>query len=177
MNDGQRLKDEGMKSYRDGRYEDAAAKFAEAQQAFVTANDQPAAAEALNNQGVCWRQAAKWDEAVAAFDEARAMFQTSGDKSGEGQVVGNLAALAESKNEKDRAAELYQEAIALFEEVGAKDLAKDTYTALSRLRLKQGNVMGAVNAFDAGLEQMDKPTLMQRVARKILRGPGKVIGG
>lgn len=62
--DAKALKDEGLKLYRDGRYEEAAAKFAEAQLAFVTAGDQKEAAECVNNRGVCFRQAAKFDEAT-----------------------------------------------------------------------------------------------------------------
>jgi tetratricopeptide (TPR) repeat protein len=106
--DGNSLKEAGTKLYRDGQYEEAAAKFAEAQQAFVAADDRLSAAEAANNRGVCWRQAAKWDEATAALDEARGLFQALNDLKGEGQVVGNMAALAESQGQKDRAVELYQ---------------------------------------------------------------------
>ena len=164
------LKDEGTQLYRDGRYEEAAAKFAEAGQAFAADGKQREAAECVNNRAVCWRQAANWDEATAAFDEARAIFQSLNDPVGEGQVVGNTAALADSRGDKQRAAELYHEAIDLFTQAGAKDYAKDTYTALSRLKLSQRDVAGAMTAFDAGLEQLDKPNLIEKMARKILRG-------
>jgi tetratricopeptide (TPR) repeat protein len=85
-------------------------------------------------------------------------------------VVGNLAALVESQGDKQHAAELYQEAIDLFTKAGAKDYAKDTYTALSKLKLKQRDVVGAMTAFDSGLEQLDKPNLIERMARKIIGG-------
>ncbi len=173
MSDGQSLQDEGLKLYRNGQYEEAAAKFLEAQQAYSVANDQPNAAERANDRGVCWRQAAKWDEATAAFTEARSMFQALNDAKGEGQVVGNLAALADSQNDKDHAAELYLEAIDLLEKAGAKDLAKDTYTALSRLRLKRRDFMGAIGAYDAGIDEIEKPSVMQRVVRRILGGSSK----
>jgi Flp pilus assembly protein TadD len=173
MSDGKALHEEGLKLYRDGQYEAAAAKFAEAQQAYVAATDQPNAAESANNRGVCWRQAAKWDEATAAFTEARSIFQALSDAKGEGQVVGNLGALADSQGDKDRAADLYLESIDLLEKAGAKDLAKDSYTALSRLRLKRRDVMGAISAYDAGLEEIEKPNIMQRMVRKILGGSSK----
>jgi tetratricopeptide (TPR) repeat protein len=173
MSDEKNLQDAGLKLYRDGQYEEAAAKFIEAQQAYGAANDQVNAAECANNRGVCWRQAAKWDEATAAFTEARSMFQALSDVKGEGQVVGNLAALADSQNDKDRAADLYLESIDLLEKAGAKDLAKDSYTALSRLRLKRRDFMGAIGAYDAGLDEIDKPNVMQRVVRRILGGSSK----
>jgi hypothetical protein len=38
------------------------------------------------------------------------------------------------------------------------------------LKLKQRDVVGAMTAFDAGLEQLDKPNLIERMARKIIGG-------
>ncbi|HZY41520.1 MAG TPA: tetratricopeptide repeat protein, partial [Anaerolineae bacterium] len=122
------------------------------------------------NRGVCWRQAAKFDESIAAFEEARTAFQALNDSMGEGQVVGNLAALAESKGEVKPALELYQQAADIFEKLNAQAYVKDTYTAMSKLKLKQRDFMGAIASFDVGLEQLDKPNLMERMARKILGG-------
>ncbi len=170
MSNATAVKEEGLKLYRASRYEEAAAKFAEAQQLFAGEGNQKEFAECANNRGVCWRQAAKFEEATAAFEEARPLFQGLGDAVGEGQVVGNLAALVESQGDKQHAAELYQEAIDLFTRAGAKDYAKDTYTALSKLKLKQRDVVGAMTAFDSGLEQLDKPNLIERMARKIIGG-------
>lgn len=164
------VKEEGLKLYRAGRYEEAAAKFAEAQLGFANEGNHKEVAECANNRGVCWRQAAKFEEAIAAFEEARPLFQGLNDLVGEGQVVGNLAAVVESQGDKQRAAELFQEAIDLFTQAGAKDYAKDTYTALSKLKLKQRDVVGAMTAFDSGLEQLDKPNLIERMARKIIGG-------
>ena len=170
MSDATTIKDEGLKLYRAGRYEDAAAKFVEAQQAFANEGNPKEVAECANNRGVCWRQAARFDEATAAFEEARPLFQGLNDLVGEGQVVGNLAASVESQGDKQRAGELYLEAIDLFTKAGAKDYAKDTFTALSKLKLKQRDVVGAMTAFDSGLEQLDKPNLIERMARKIIGG-------
>jgi tetratricopeptide (TPR) repeat protein len=170
MSDAPAVKEEGLKLYRAGRYEDAAAKFAEAQLLFANAGNAREVAECANNRGVCWRQAAKFEEATAAFEEARPLFQSFNDLVGEGQVVGNLAAVVESQGDKQHAAALYQEAIDLFTRAGAKDFARDTYTALSKIKLKQRDVVGAMTAFDAGLEQLDKPNLIERMARKIIGG-------
>ncbi len=170
MSTAKDTKEEGLKLYRAGRYEDAAAKFAEAQVLFAGEGTSKEVAECANNRGVCWRQAAKFEEATAAFEEARPLFQALTDPLGEGQVVGNLAALVDSQGDKQHAAELYLEAIDLFNLAGAKDYVKDTYTALSKLKLKQRDVVGAMTAFDSGLEQLDKPNLIERMARKIIGG-------
>ncbi len=168
--DAKQIKDEGLKLYREGRYEDAAAKFAEAQPAFMAEGNAKEAAECANNRGVCWRQAAKFDEATAAFEEARAAFQGSNDLMGEAQVLGNLAALADSRDDGKQALDLYQQAVEIFEKLNAQDYVKDTYTAISKLKLKQRDFMGAIASFDAGLEQLDNPNLVERMARKILGG-------
>jgi tetratricopeptide (TPR) repeat protein len=170
MSNATAIKEEGLYLFRAGRYEEAAAKFVEAQQSYAGEGNQKEFAECANNRGVCWRQAAKFEEAAAAFEEARPLFQSLDDAVGEGQVAGNLAALVESQGDMQHAAELYLEAIDLFNKAGAKDYAKDTYTALSKLKLKQRDVVGAMTAFDSGLEQLDKPNVIERMARKIIGG-------
>ncbi|HJW83552.1 MAG TPA: hypothetical protein VJ754_04540 [Anaerolineae bacterium] len=177
MANGAAFDAEGMTLYRAGRFEDAAARFAEAQAAFGAAGNLKAAAEAANNQGMAWRQAARWNEAAAAFQEARRMFQSLANGSGEGQVVGNLAALADSAGDAGQAAAYYSEAIGLLESAGEHDLAQTTYTALSRLKLKHGDWLGAIHAFEVGLAQLEHPTVAQRLARKLLDTPRKLTGG
>ncbi len=164
------LKEDGLKLYRDGRYEAAAAKFVEAQQAFAAEGNAKEAAECSNNRGVCWRQAARFDEAAAAFEEARAAFQALNDSMGEAQVLGNLAALADSRGDAQQALDWYQQAVERFEQLNAQAYVKDTYTAISKLKLKQRDFMGAITSFDASLEQLDNPNLVERMARKILGG-------
>ena len=61
-------------------------------------------------------------------------------------------------------------AVEIFEKLNAQDYVKDTYTAISKLKLKQRDFMGAITSFDAGLEQLDNPNLVERMARKILGG-------
>jgi tetratricopeptide (TPR) repeat protein len=89
---------------------------------------------------------------------------------GEAQVLGNLAALADSKGDGKQALELYQQAVEIFEKLDAQDYVKDTYIAISKLKLKQRDFMGAIASFDVGLEQLDNPNLVERMARKILGG-------
>ena len=174
---GEALRDEGMRLYREERFEEAAAKFADAQAVFAGDGRLKDAAEQANNRGQSWRQAARWDESLAAFEEARAAFHALGDAAREGQVVGNLGALADAQGRLDQASAHYLEAIDLLESAGEPDLAQATYTALSRLNLKRGNWLGAIGAFESGLAQVKKPGLAQRAARRLLDMPRKLIGG
>lgn len=167
----------GMQLYREGRFEEAAAQFAEAQAGFSAEGNVKDMAEAANNRGVCWRQAARWEEARAAFSEARAVFQSIQNVSGEGQVVGNLGALVDSQGQHAEAAALYEEAIQLLESAGERDLARATYTALSRLKMKQGNWLGALDAYETGLARVEHPSIVQRALKRLLGTPKKLSGG
>lgn len=171
------LNKQGMKLYREERYEEAARAFADAQVAFAAEGKVKDTAESANNRGVCWRQVGHWEEAHNAFSEAREGFRSINDVAGEGQVVGNFGALLDSEGEPKQAAAYYEEAIKLLESTDEHDLAQATYSALSRLRLKQGNWVGAINAFESGLAQAERPNVVLRVVRKILGVPRKMIGG
>jgi tetratricopeptide (TPR) repeat protein len=172
-----KLKDKGMEHYRAGRFEDALAAFAQAQQAFLAEGDTRQAAEMANDRGVAARQAAHFDEAEGAFADARKLFEALGDRRAQGQVVGNLGTLAESRDQNERAAALYKEAITLFDEVGAADLSGETWRALSRLRMKQGKWFAALGAYDAGLQDVQHLTSTQRLLRRLTRVTQRLMGG
>ena len=135
------------------------------------------AAESANDRGVAARQAARFDEAETAFADARRLFVEAGDQTAQGQVIGNLAALAESRNQNDQAASLYKEAIVLFEAAGATDLEAETWRALSRLRMKQGQWFAALGAYDAGLTGVRHLTPAQRMLRRLLKTSRRLLGG
>ena len=171
------LKNQGLEHYRAGRFEDAIAAFLQAQQAFLAESNVQQAAESANDRGVAARQAARFDEAEAAFADARRLFAESGDQTAQGQVVGNLGALAESRDQNDQAASFYREAIALFEAAGAADLEAETWRALSRLRMKQGQWFAALGAYDAGLTGVKHLTLTQQMLRRLLKTSRRLLGG
>ena len=177
MTKAKELKNLGLEHYRAGRFEDAIAVFAQAQQAFLADADMKQAAETANDRGVAARQAARFDEAEAAFADARRLFAELGDRTAQGQVVGNLGALADSRNQNDQAASLYKEAIALFEAAGAADLEAETWRALSRLRMKQGQWFAALGAYDAGLTGVKHLTPTQRMLRRLLKTSRRLLSG
>ena len=163
------LKNKGLQHYQAGRFEEALAAFAQAQQACLAIGDTRQAAETANDRGVAARQAAHFDEAEAAFNEASKLFEELGDRLSQGQVIGNLGALAESRNQNEQAAALYKEAIALFDEVGAANLSGETWRALSRLRMKQRKWFAALGAYDAGLQDIEHLTPTQHLLRRLMQ--------
>ena len=171
------LKKKGMEHYRAGRFEDAAAAFTHAQQAFLAEGNPQQAAETANNWGVAARQAARFEEAEAAFAKASELFDELGDRLSQGQVIGNLGALSESRNQNKQAAAFYTQAIVLFDKVGAADLSAQTWRALSRLRMKQGKWFAALGAYDAGLQDVKHLTPIQRLLRRLIRVSQRLMSG
>jgi len=171
------LKNKGIEHYRAGKFEEAIAAFAQAQQAFLAKGDVEQAAECANNRGVAARQAARLDEAETAFTEARQLFEKLGDPKSQGMVAGNLGALAESRDQREQAVTLYKEAIQLFESAGAADLSAETWRALSRLRMKQGQWFAALGAYDTSLDNVRHPTATQRTLRSLLKLSRRLMGG
>jgi tetratricopeptide (TPR) repeat protein len=105
------------------------------------------------------------------------LFEQVGDHKSQGMVVGNLGALAESRNRNEQAVALYKQAIALFEVAGEADLAGETWRALSRLRMKQGQWFAALGAYDAGLAGVKHLTPTQRMLRRLLKTSRRLMGG
>ena len=171
------LKKKGMEHYRAGRFEDAVAAFAHAQQAFLAEGNPQQAAETANDRGVAARQAAHFELAEAAFTEARKLFDDSGDRLSQGQVIGNLGALSESRNQNEQAAAFYTQAIALFDEAGAANLSAETWRALSRLRMKQGKWFAALGAYDAGLQDIKHLSPTQRLLLRLIGVSRQLMGG
>ncbi len=169
MPTGLELKNKGLEQYRAGRFQEAIAAFAQAQQAFIAEGDRAQAAECANDRGVAARQAARWEEAETAFVEARKLFEELGDRKGQGQVMGNLGALAESRHQSKAAATFYQRAIELFDGIGETDLASETWRALSRLQMRQGKWFAALAAYDAGLTGVKRLTPTQRLLRRLMK--------
>jgi len=170
------VKSKGLEHYGAGRFEEAIAAFAQAQQVFLTQGDMVQAAECANNRGVAARQATRLDESEAAFTDARQLFEKLGDRKSQGMVVGNLGALAESRNQHDRAVAFYKEALELFEAAGAADLSAETWRALSRTRMKQGQWFAALGAYDASLDSVRHPSAVQRALHSLFRVSRRLMG-
>ena len=86
----QDLKAEGLRLFQEGLYEEALAKFKQAQEGFAAEGNDTETAEMVNNLGIIYRMQGQWDEAIAALEEAKATFVRLGDQSREAQALGNL---------------------------------------------------------------------------------------
>lgn len=170
-----KLHEEGIALFRKGKFEDALQKLKDALQ---QAEDQSRqAAEIYNDMGVVYSRLEDYDAAHEALDEAMDRFEALADSKGEAQTLGNRASVFEAEELLDDAVETYKESAQLFEQVGENDLAMYVWQAISRLRMKQGQYIAAIGAYEEGVENMPEGSFKRKVLRQILKGPARMLGG
>jgi tetratricopeptide (TPR) repeat protein len=173
-NIAKKLHEEGVALFRKGKLEEALQKL---QEALSQASDESRqAAEIYNDTGVIYSRLEDYDAAHAALDEAMDRFTTLADKKGEAQTLGNRASVFEAEELFDDAVETYKESAKLFEELGENDLAMYVWQAISRLRMKQGQYIAAIGAYEEGVDNMPEGSFKRKVLKQILKGPGRVLG-
>jgi tetratricopeptide (TPR) repeat protein len=161
------LVEKAKQAYGDKKYREAADYFGQAATHYVTINDPLMAAEMKNNQSVAYLQAGNARaslEAVLGTDE---VFASSGDKKRQGMAVANQAAALGDLKRKEEAIALYEKSAGILEEAGEPDLRADVMRSIATLRIRQGKFTDAVVSMQDGLMEVKKPTLKQRILKKL----------
>jgi len=83
-------------------------------------------------------------------------------------ALANMGAALSELGQKDKAVKVYQESAAIFKELGESELRADVMRSLSILKVKQGEFTDAVMDMQDGLADVKKPTLKQRILKKLL---------
>jgi tetratricopeptide (TPR) repeat protein len=161
-------KENGLRLFEEGMYEEAAEQFGHAQELFAIAGQELEAAEMLNNLGVVFRLMQNWDQAQASLEEARAAFQRLGDRSREAQALGNLGALLSRQGDQLKAQEYLRDAAGIFGELGDTQRQGETLMALGLQLWKSGDRRGGLAAYQGGLVTLEKPSLQQKILRGLL---------
>jgi len=173
----QELKEEGLRLFQEGLYDEAAARFEQAQAMFAAEGNEIEVAEMANNLGVIHRLHGRWDEAIAALEEARAAFGRLGDRNREAQTLGNLGGLYASKGERDKAQEHLRRAADIFAELGDAQRRGETLLALGVQMWKTGDRSGGLTTYEAGLRTLERPTAGQKAVRGLLGLRTRLLGG
>ena len=173
---GQELKEEGMRLFHEGLYDEAIATFEQAREVFAAEENEIEVAEMVNNLGVVYRLQDKWDEAIAALEDARATFAKLGDRNREAQTLGNLGGLYADKNERDKAKESLRQAADIFAELGDEERQGETLLALGVQLWKTGDRSRGLATYEAGLQILPKPTVKQKTVRNLLRMRTRLLG-
>ena len=163
------LKEEGLRLFREGLYEEAAARFGQAREMFTNTGNEVEAAEMVNNLGVIHRMQGRWDEAIADLEEARGAFVRLGDRDREAQTLGNLGGLHASKGEREKARECLRQAADIFAELGDTQRQGETLLALGVQAWKTGDRGEGLATYETGLNTLQKPTARQKALRSLLK--------
>ena len=164
-----RLAEQGKQEYEQENYLAAAARFAQAAQAYIVMKDELNAAEMKNNQSVALLQAGKAKEALQATDGTEEIFQKANDLKRQGIAVSNRAAALEGMKKWNEALTEYDRAASLFEQVGEGDMHSIVRKAAANLNLKRGRIVDSqMDVYDS-LRLVEKPTLTQRFMKFLMR--------
>ncbi len=170
------LKEEGLRLFEEGLYEEAVQRFGQAQERFAAEGKELEAAEMLNNLGVVHRLMQQWTEAQAALEEAQAAFARLGDREREAQALGNLGGLLASRGERLRAQEYLRRAADVFAELKDHQRRGETLLALGTQMWKSGDRRSGMATYEAGLLALERPTMQQKTLRGLVRLRTRLLG-
>ncbi len=170
-----KLHEEGIALFRKEKFEAALQKFEEALQ--QATDDTKHTAEIYNDIGVTYKQLEDYPAAHAALDEAMTRFTQLGDKKGQAQTLGNRASIYQAEELLDDAVDTYKQSVTILEEIGENEMAMYVWQAISRLRMKQGQPIAAIGAYEEGVENMPESSFKRKLMQKILKMPGSMLGG
>jgi tetratricopeptide (TPR) repeat protein len=172
----QGLKEEGLRLFQEGLYEEAIVSFEKAQEMFTAEGNDIEAAEMVNNLGVIHRMQGQWDEAIAALEEAKAAFARLGDRNHEAQTLGNLGGLYAEQGQREKANECLRQAADIFAELGDEQRHGEILLALGVQEWKKGDRSSGLATYEAGLHTLQKPSTSQKALRGLLGLRNRLLG-
>ena len=167
----EQLKNEADRAYNSKDYLAAAKSYSAAADGYAQIDEQLQAAEMHNNASVAYLQANQPGEALESAQDTDQVFADAGDLRRQAIALGNQAAAYEALDQLEAAAKAYQESSNLLKEIGDHDLRPTVMQSLSAVQLRLGQQMDALVTMQAGLEEIEKPNLKQKLVKKILRSP------
>lgn len=176
VSDPQELVTKAKNLYAEERYGQAAEQFDLAHQVYAKAGEELEAAEMMNNVGVAYQLARQQEKAAHALKKARESFARLQDRDREAQVIGNLGGLYAKMKRYDDAEACYETAIDIFQELDDRGRQAQTLRALALMQFRRGQRSEALNIYEEALYFLPNPTMLQRIARFLLRIRGLLVG-
>ncbi len=171
-----RLSKDAMKAFGKEKYGTAAGAFESARTAYIDAGEDILAAEMANNLSVTYIKMDRPEDALSIVEGTPQIFLARGDQGLAGRAYGNLAAALEANGRGQEALENYQIAAQIFSEEEDKEGYALTMQAMSQLQLRLGQPLEAVSTMQVGLEAMPRSGLRDRLLKKLIDIPTKLMG-
>ncbi|HEY5981881.1 MAG TPA: hypothetical protein VIU38_00285 [Anaerolineales bacterium] len=160
---------QGKKDFEAGRFQEAAEAFKKAAQGYADLGDALNSAEQKNNLSVALLQLQRPQEALEAASRTDEVFAAAGDVKRQGMALNNQAVALEELNREEDALAAYERAAQLLGEAGEGDLRATVLKAAAAIDLKRGKIGESGMKMIGALGSTQKPTLLQRVLRWVLR--------
>ena len=169
------LSKSGAKAYQDGKYSEAAEHFEAAAHGYLTQGDAINAAEMRNNQSVALLQAGDPQKALESAADTEDIFASVGDVHRQAMAIGNVAAAQDVLGQLEEAETAYKRSAELFTEIGEDKLRANVMQSLSQLQLRTGRQLEALATMQSGMEDIKRPSLRQRLLRRLMKTPFKLL--
>lgn len=169
------LEKQAKGAFQSGRFEDAAQLYMNASARYKAGQDALMAAEMANNASVAYLKQNQAEQAHQAASGTPEVFALGQDLRREGLAHGNLAAALEGLGRLDEALQAYEKSAELLKAAGDLDTRLYVMQALSALQLRTGKQFQAVATMQAGLEGVSRPSPKQRLLKKLLELPTRLL--
>ncbi|MDH5507226.1 MAG: hypothetical protein OEZ02_08405 [Anaerolineae bacterium] len=171
----QELNQAGKSAYQSGDYLAAAQAFEAAAAGFSAQGLPLDAAEMANNQSVSLLQAGEAQAALDALAGSEAAFASAGDIHRQAMAIGNQAAALDALGQLPEAEAAYLRSAELLQQSGDEQLRANVIQSISRVQMRSGRQLEALATMQAGLDSIEKPSLRQRMLKKLLKAPFKLL--
>jgi tetratricopeptide (TPR) repeat protein len=162
---------EGKSSYSSGKYQEAAQFYKAAADGYAAEGDNLIAAEMKNNQCVALLQTGDAEGALVAVSGTEEIFEAAEDTYRQAMAAGNMASALEALGNIEEAEHGYRRSADLLEGIGESELRANVMQSLSAMQLKAGRQLEALASMQAGVEDIKRPSIKQRLLKKLLNVP------
>lgn len=162
---------EAQNAYKRKDFHTAAGAYQAAAANFSARGIQTSAAEMKNNASVAFLQSGDAESALRIALNTDQVFAETGDTRRQAIALGNQAAAYEALGQLEAAARAYETSAELLKMIGDQELRPVVMQSLSSIQLRLGRQMDALVTMRAGLDQIEKPNLKQRIMKKIFQSP------
>lgn len=167
----QQLARQAESAFQSRQFARAAELFNEAAEACRAAGDLLGAAEMNSNRSVALPQAGDAREALQAAQGLERVFELAGDVRRQALALGNEAAALDALNQNQAALEKYQQCAELLKQAGDQESRAVVLKSISQLQLRTGHHLEALASMDAAIDNRKRPSLTERVLKKLLKIP------
>ena len=166
---------QAQQAYKSGKFDEAAVLFQQAAKAYADAGDTLKAAEMSNNRSVALLQCGNGQAALEAAEGTDQVFARSADIHRQALALGNQAAALEALNRLDESLARYRQSSELLKQAGDQENRAAVLKSISALQIRTGHQLEALASMDAALENQKKLSLQERLLKKLLDVPMRMM--